>query len=61
MLRVSKGDYVFIVPIAEAGRVRNIRTDVRGEPLIDVTRDSDGVSHFCRDFELREVWRKDVC
>jgi hypothetical protein len=43
---------VYILPIGEFGTVIKIRQDERGEPLIDVQRDSDGVSHVCRECEL---------
>lgn len=46
---------VYILPIREYGRIKRIRQDVRGEPLIDVIRESDGVSHVCRPNEIGEI------
>jgi hypothetical protein len=45
-------DRVYISPIKEFGIIKKIRKDDRGEPLIDVIRESDGEVHVCREMEL---------
>ena len=52
-------DRVYISPIKEFGTIKKIRYDDRGEPLIDVIRESDdvihesdGEVHVCRETEL---------
>lgn len=52
---MQKDDRVFIVPIQECGTVLKVRKDDLGEPIIDVTRDSDGETHVCRECELRPL------
>ncbi len=49
----SVGQRVTIIPIAEEGVIVKVRKDERGEPLIDVRRDGDGVFHVCRVEELK--------
>lgn len=50
-----KHDRVFIVPISENGTVETVREDSRGEPIIEVVRDSDKQTHLCRESELRRA------
>jgi hypothetical protein len=46
---------VWITAILETGTVSKVRQDDHGEPIIEVTRDRDGETHLCRNFEIRPL------
>lgn len=49
----SPGQKVYIVPIKEWGKVKICRRDARDEMIIEVIRNSDGVTHLCRECEIK--------